>query len=250
MRSLHRSALLLVLLLIGGVALAQFGQFGGRFGGRFGGYRIVQNDPPDTEFIFARWQPGDGSRGWNHDYPVAEQHINQIMSEATGVDVDMMSYRIVEIASDEIFEYPFGYISEPGMMWLTDLEIEYFREYVDRGGIVMLDDFDGQRQFQIMYEQMKRVFPDKEMRVLSDIHPMLNTYYEINSLYVQSPYNYSAPPVFYGIEDEWGNLQVLICYNNDLGDFWEHIDQNAWPLEISTEALRIGINIVVYAMTH
>jgi hypothetical protein len=248
MRSVRISILLLVFSLSVGMALAQFGPFDrGRFG-RF--FSPLQNDPPDTEFIFARWRPRDGRGGWSHDYPIAEEHINQIMSEATGLSVDVMSYRIVDIASDEIFDFPFGYISEPGMMWLTDEEVAYFREYVDRGGVVMLDDFDGPRHFQIMYEQMKRVFPDKEMHVLTDVHPMLNTYYAINSLYVQSPYNYGAPPVFYGIEDDWGNLQVIICHNNDLGDYWEHIDEGRFPLELSTEALRIGINIVIYAMTH
>ena len=233
----------LLLCLTAGAALAQFGD-------RFGGFRLYQNDPPDTEFIFARWQPRDGNGGWSHDYPDAEQHINQIMSEATGVNVKAMSYRIVDIGSEEIFDYPFGYISEPGTMWLTDLEVKNFREYVDRGGIVMLDDFDGQRHFQIMYEQMRRVFPDQEMQLLSDNHPLLHTYYDINSLYVQSPYNYGAPPVFYSFEDEWGNLQVIICYNNDVGDFWEHIDNGRLPLAPSTEALRLGINIVIYAMTH
>ena len=240
---------MLAIILAASASLAQFGPFGGRLGG-FGGFRVRQNDPPATEFIFARWQPRDGNGGWAHDYPDAEQHINQVMREATGMNVEMMSYRIVEIASDEIFDYPFGYISEPGMMWLTEPEIRNFREYVDRGGIVMIDDFDGQRHFQIMYEQMKQVFPDKEMRVLTNGHPMLHTYYEINSLYVQSPYNYGEPPVFFGIEDDWGNLQVVICYNNDVGDFWEHIDEPRFPLELSTEALRLGINIVVYAMTH
>ena len=85
--------------------------------------------------------------GWSHDYPDAEEHINQIMSEATGVNVDKMSYKIIPLESDEIFKYPFGYISEPGQMGLTETEIKNFREFVDRGGFVMLDDFDNARQF-------------------------------------------------------------------------------------------------------
>src|SRR5687768_159410 len=104
------------------VANAAWGQFGGR-------NRIRQNyDVPQTEFIFARWQY-ESSSGWNHDYPNAEEHINQIMSEATGLDVEKMSYKIVPIASDEIFNYPFAYVSEPGMMYLSDEEARYFREF-------------------------------------------------------------------------------------------------------------------------
>ena len=72
--------------------------------------------------------PTTAGVGGAHDYPDAEEHLNQIMSEATIIDVEEMSYRIVPIASEEIFEYPFGYISEPGMMWLSDLEVRNFRE--------------------------------------------------------------------------------------------------------------------------
>src|SRR5437867_2195982 len=81
------------------------------------GRGIRQNAPPlDSEFVFARWQYGAGiNGGWWHDYPDAEEHINQIMKEATGLHVEQMSYRIVPMSSKEIFNYPFGYISEPGM---------------------------------------------------------------------------------------------------------------------------------------
>ena len=243
MRYVRWGLLTIAFLLVAGTALSQFGRFRGFF-------RYANNEPPDTEFIFARWEYQDGRGGWAHDYPDAEEHLNQIMNEATGVNVERMSYRIVQISSDEIFDYPFGYISEPGQMWLTDLEVRNFREYVDRGGIVMIDDFDGQRHFQVMYENIKRVFPNRELRVLTDVHPMLNTFYKIDSLYIESPYSVGGPAVFYGIDDEYGNLAVIVCYNNDVGDFWEHIDEPRYALRPSAEALRLGINIVVYAMTH
>jgi hypothetical protein len=231
---------ILLSLLSGTVLLGQFGRF----------RTLYQNDPPDTEFVFARWRYGSGGGGWNHDYPYAEEHINQVMHEATGIGVERMSYRIVDIASEEIFDYPFGYISEPGQMWLSETEVENFREYVDRGGFVMIDDFDGEYHFSIMYDNLKRVFPDREPRVLTDAHPMLHTFYDIDNLYVESPYAVGGAAVFYGIDDALGNLAVVICYNNDVGDFWEHIDNHRYALKPSTEALRLGINIVLYAMTH
>src|SRR5262245_40857291 len=118
--------------LIAAVSVLAFGQFGGRRGGGRG--RIQQNlDVSQTEFVFARWQYASGN-AWTHDYPDAEEHINQIMSEATGIDVDKLSYKIVPLESDEIFKYPFGYISEPGQMDLTETEVQNFREFVDRGG--------------------------------------------------------------------------------------------------------------------
>jgi hypothetical protein len=237
-----------LLLLISTLTLAQFG--GGRRGRGGGGGRVAQNlDVSQTEFIFARWQYSSGN-AWSHDYPDAEQHINQIMSEATGLNVDRMSYKIVPLESEEIFKYPFGYISEPGQMSLTDVEIKNFREFVDRGGFVMLDDFDNARQWEVMKENMELVFPDRPLQHLKGDHTILRTFYTIDSLQVESPYEVNAPAEFWGITGDDGTLLVMICFNNDVGDFWEKIDQPVYKLKPSAEALRLGINFVLYAMTH
>jgi hypothetical protein len=242
-----RSRPLAVFCLIALVVLVLFSEVHAQ---RYGGFGISENDAPETEFIFARWQYGGFRSGWEHDYPDAEEHINQVMKEATGINVDISSYQIVPIASKDIFNYPFGYISEPGMMNLNDTEVKNFREFVDRGGFVMLDDFDGQRQFQVMAQNMKRVFPDREIYKVTDGHAILHTYYDIDSLYVASPYDVGQPAVFYGINDAKGDLAVLICANNDIGDYWEWIDEPFYAVRPSAEALKLGINFIVYAMTH
>ena len=236
--------------VLGLVALMMLPLFGELNGQRFGGFGIRQNEPPETEFIFSRWMYGGFRGGWEHDYPDAEEHINQVMKEATGINVDRLSYKIVPIASPEIFNYPFGYISEPGMMRLSDEEVKNFREFVDRGGFVMLDDFDGPRMFQVMQENMRKVFPDREMFRVGDDHAILHTYYDIDSLYVESPYNVGGDAVFYGIADAKGDLAVLICFNNDVGDFWEWIDEPIYAVRPSAEALKLGINFILYSMTH
>jgi len=235
-----------LLVLLSSLALAQFrGGGGGRRGAR-----IQQNlDVSKTDFVFARWQYASGN-AWSHDYPDAEQHINQIMSEATGVNVDKLSYKIVAIEDEELFKYPFGYISEPGQMRLTEKEIKNFREYVDRGGFVMLDDFDNARQWQVMKENMELVFPDRPIVHLKGDHNVLRTFYTIDALYVKSPYDVGAPAEFWGISGDDGTLQVIICFNNDIGDYWEWIDRPEYELRPSAEALRLGVNFVLYAMTH
>ena len=240
------------LILIALLMLAVYGEVHAQRYRGFGGYGMEQNDPPaDSEFVFARWQYGSGmSGGWWHDYPRAEEHINQIMNEATGIKTNAKSYRIVPMSSKELFDYPFGYISEPGMMWLSDIEVKNFREFVDRGGFVMIDDFDGPRQFQVMQQNLQRVFPDREMFKVQDTHAILHTYYDIDSLYVESPYNVGAPAVFYGINDSNGSLAVLICFNNDVGDYWEWIDEPMYAVRPSAEGLKLGINFILYAMTH
>src|SRR5262245_44231314 len=80
---------------------------------------VHPNDPPQTEFVFARWHYGTGrfgGGGWAHDYPTAEEHILQIMKETTSINLERLSYRVVELSSPEIFQYPFSYVSEPGEM--------------------------------------------------------------------------------------------------------------------------------------
>ncbi len=246
----HRRIALLAPLLILAVLAELYAQRD-RFAEFRGFFDFENGEPPPTEFVFARWQYGQGRNGgWWHDYPDAEQHIAQIMKEATGINVEAASYKIVAMSSEEIFKYPFGYISEPGMMYLTDTEVKHFREFVDRGGFVMLDDFDGPRQFAAMKQNMDRVFPDRPMIRLDDSHSILHTFYDIDSLYVESPYNVGADAVFYGYNNERGELAVIICANNDVGDFWELIDQPAYAVRPSAEALKLGINFVIYAMTH
>jgi hypothetical protein len=235
------AAVVLVVLVASGAG-AQF------FGG--GRNRAQQNfDVSKTEFIFARWRYQSGS-GWSHDYPYAEETINEVMSTATGVHVDRLSYQIIDLESDDIFKYPFAYISEPGQMYLSETEVKNFREFVDRGGFVMLDDFDNQDQFLRMKQNMDRVFPDRPIVKLRDEHPLLRTFYTIDSLYVESPYNVGAPAEFWGVVGENGDLQVVICYNNDVGDYWEHINDPSSKVRPSAEALKLGINFVLYAMTH
>jgi hypothetical protein len=231
-----------------------FGQFGGGFGGRRG--VVYQNDPPDTEFIFARWHYGTGgyrSDGWAHDYPTAEQHILQVMTETSLINVENTSYRVVELSSDEIFDYPFSYISEPGEMWLTDQEVENLREYIDRGGFVMVDDFGGQgqgpREFEIFRENLQRAFPDREMIDLTINHPIFHALYDIDSVNAIHPMSL-RPSIFFGYPDGHGGLSMIVCYSADIGDFWEYIDNPVYPAEPSAEALKLGLNFVQYAMTH
>jgi hypothetical protein len=224
--------------------------------------------PSDTDFVFARvrfrdFQSGVGmfggfggfggvgeKPGWAHDYPAAEQHILQVASEATGINLRRESYVIVELESEEIFRYPFVYFSEVGTMNLTDREVENMREYFNRGGFAMIDDFEGARAFQNFEQQMRRAFPNRYFVEMTLDHPIFHSFYEIPSLDVTPAYGENSPPKFYGYHDERGRLLMIVNHNNDIGDFWEWIDQPRFPLQPSTEALRFGINYFMYSLTH
>jgi len=246
--------LLVSLLVIAMAAAALYAQRRNRGFDPFG-FRVEQNEPPDTEFVMARWHytAGRGGGGWSHDYPTAEEHILQIMKEVTGINVEQLSYRVVELSSPEIFDYPFAYVSEPGEMELTDKEVANLREYIERGGFIMIDDFGGQGQgpseFEAFRDNLIRAFPERNVFVVGDNHELLNTFYKINSVETVHPMS-GVKSVFYGYSDGRDRLAMIICYANDVGDYWEFIDQPYYAVKPSAEALKLGINFVMYAMTH
>jgi uncharacterized protein DUF4159 len=217
--------------------------------------------PVNTEFIFARvsYRTVAAARGyrrilegWGHDYPVAEEHILQVASEATRINLTNMSYVIVPLESDEIFQYPFLYFSEVGEMYLTEREITNLREYMNRGGFAMIDDFDSQSSLDWFLSQMKQVFPERDFPELQLGDAIFHTFYEIPTLEIEPPYaaRDGGNPRFYGYYDNRGHLLMIINHNNDMGDFWEWIDQPRYPLQPSTEGLRFGINYLLFSLTH
>jgi hypothetical protein len=216
--------------------------------------------PRDTEFIFARVQYTTvreargmhyrGLEGWAHDYPEAEEHILQLADEATDINLNKMSYAIVRLDSDEIFQYPFLYFSEVGEMYLTPREIANLREYLNRGGFAMVDDFDFQEQLDWFAGQMRQVFPDRGFAELKLEHPIFHTFYEVKTLDVDPPYQEPGPPKFNGYYDDHGRLCMIINHNTDIGDFWEWIDQPMYPLAASKDGVQFGINYLIYSLTH
>jgi len=210
---------LLLILVVGllGTALLQAQRQ------RFGvGPGIFQKEDPTKEFAIVRWySSGWQGDGWAHDYPNAEEHILQIMNEVSLIDTDRLSYKVVDLASPEIFKYPFAYVSHPGEVVPSDEEIENLRQYVDRGGFIMLDDFGGQNQgaweMENFREVLRRAFPDREMYPLTENHELLKISYAIDNLNMEHPMS-GAKSFFYGFDDSEGRLAMIICYANDVGD--------------------------------
>ena len=135
--------------------------------GQFRGRRYMtfeDNAPPPTEFIVARFKYGTngaiGHMGWSHNYPDAEMNLNEFIGRTTKIHVEDPSYRLLELSNPEIFNYPFAYVSEPGEMELTDAEVVNLREYIERGGFILIDDFDTWHMDNLR-EEMLRVFPDR-----------------------------------------------------------------------------------------
>ena len=126
---IRRIALLLLLITLAGATVI--------FAQRFGRAFLFPNEPPPTELVIARWEYTARGKfngtGWSHNFPNSDRHFAQVISEATNIDVKNVSYRIVELDSPEVFDYPFAVVSEPGEMALTDHEVDNLREFIDRG---------------------------------------------------------------------------------------------------------------------
>jgi Domain of unknown function (DUF4159) len=214
-----------------------------------------------SEFVFARvqfnmdrrWIFETAEAPWHHDYPFSEDLFLTMVKEVTGIHTSREAYQIVQLDSPEIFKYPWLYVSEPGFFSLNDKEITNFREYLNRGGFVVCDDFRG-RDLEVLRLAMQKVLPGQEMFRLNVSHPLFHSFYDIESIVMEPPY-YDArflggKPEFWGLNDEKGRLVMVANQNNDLGEFLEALDHGERPLQWSALSVRLMVNYLVYATTH
>ena len=202
------------------------------------------------------------SVGWGMDYPGADCKFMGGIHRLTGLSVSP-DPNVVKIMDENLFEFPYAYVVEPGGMALTDEEAKRLREYLLRGGFIHADDFWGLWELRNFEVQMLKVFPDREMRVLSLSHSIFRTFFDIDTV-MQIPgegagctpgaptYESSddTEPRIYGIADDEGRLMVVATYNSDLGDAWEYMDEYCYPEKYSGQAYRLGMNFMIYATTH
>lgn len=167
---------------------------------------------------------------------------------------------IIDVDSDEVFNWPWLYAVEVGHWSLTDAQAKRLREYLDRGGFLMVDDFHGSAEWEVFMEGMRKVFPDRVIVDLADGDPIFHVLYDLDKRfqvpgqrYIYSGRTYERDGVeakWRAVLDEKGRIQVGICHNMDLGDAWEWADDPEYPEAFASLAYRIGINYVVYSMTH
>jgi hypothetical protein len=210
---------------------------------------------------------GRGGGGWRTDWPDADLNFSYRLQQLTALKVDPKG-RMLELTDPELFNYPFIYMIEPGALEFDDAEVKALRRYLLNGGFMMVDDFWGEYEWQNFYEQIKRVFPDREPVDLPLEHPIFHCVFDLKEkpqipnyrLGEQSQYNGgitweqwdAREPHYRAIFDDKGRMMVIICHNTDLGDGWEQEGVYEYYFREFSEkkAYPLGINIVFYAMTH
>ena len=225
-------------------------------------------DPPDAfeegEFVFARLRyrsPGRGYYGdsWGTDSNKAERIFLTGVRRLTGIHSRSVE-EIVDIDGDEIYEWPWLYAVEVGNWDLSDSQAARLREYLDRGGFLMVDDFHGSEEWYVFEHGLRKVFPERPVADIADEDEIFHVLYDLDDRfqvpglqYVRSGETYEqdgVTPRWQAVYDEQGRVVVAICHNMDLGDAWEWADEPRYPEPFTALAYRIGINYIVYAMTH
>lgn len=189
---------------------------------------------------------------WDHDYPKAERNFMKIIAEVTGAEANTEGHNILSVGDPEIFKYPLAYLVEPGWMVLSEAEAANLRAYLEKGGFLIFDDFAQGTQLRNFVDQLRLILPDAVLTELEADHPIFHAFFPVESLDFYHPYQ-GVPAYFLGVfedNDPSKRLLLIANFNNDIGESWEYSDSGFIPIEISNVAYKLGVNYVVYAMTH
>ena len=226
---------------------AQFGSRGFRFGGR-------------------DWR--EGGTSWTQDYPRADRHFAMALRRLTRLNVRSVEQPVNPDDGDDIFNWPWLAAGEMGDWLLTPPQAAKLREYLLRGGFLYLDDFWGPEEWDRFEISMKNVFPDRDIVEIDNKDAIFHSVYDLDDRYQilgtwalpgrrggfnGGMYNQRVeghPAEWKGIYDDHKRLMVAMSFNSDVGDSWEWADDPSYPDKYSELGIRIGVNYVVYSLTH
>jgi hypothetical protein len=270
-RGAIRTALTLCVLCLPGVAHAQRG--GGGFG-RGGGYSVCRNSPPiqnaayDGRFVIARlmYESGPGGcyyRGepsWAHGYGFtqngpAEQNLMKIVGHVSSVRTHVETTNVLAIGDPDLSRYPVAFLVEAGYLTLSAREVHALHDYIVKGGFLIIDDSreDGMGGWANLAAMMQLVLPGLHPIAMTPAHPIFHAFYNIPSFDIVHQSYDRGPPVFRGIfegNDPAKRLLVMINFNTDVSDYWEFSATGFLPIDATNEAYKLGVNYVLYALTH
>jgi hypothetical protein len=201
-----------------------------------------------------------GGTSWTIDYPRADRHVAEMVRRLTAVNARSVEQPVNLEDDDDVFDWPWLYAVEVGQWELTDAQAAKLREYLLRGGFLMVDDFHGTREWLIFVESMQRVFPDRPIVDIAGDDQIFHAFWDLDhreqipgAQFLMTHRTYERDgfePHWRGIYDDQGRIMVAICHDMDLGDSVEHSDNPEYPERWSAMGMRTFINYILYAMTH
>ena len=218
------------------------------------------SDSPAAAFTLARLRWGSdrsqsfGFRAaWNHDYPRAERHLSLIIRELTLARIRTDGDLVLALDDPDLFSYPIVMMWEPGFWNLTDREAESFRAYLLKGGFAIFEDFDGPAQWRVFESQLRRVLPGAKLVRLDQSHAIFDSFFRINDIHAIVHPMTRIRPSYYGVfedNDPAKRLMVVANFDNDVPEYWEWSGEGFFPFDASNEAYKLGVNYVIYGLTH
>jgi len=236
-------------------------------------YPDVYGYPNNPQVVMRDGSPFPGY--WTMDYPRSDRHLLQGVRRLTRIDTKSVEQVVSLDGTDEIFNWPMLYAVEVGHWRLPADEAGQLRDYLLRGGFLMVDDFhgsnardhllnDGQNinEWQTFTDSMSLVFPDRSIEDIPDGDPIFHVLYDLQdrfqvpgSQYFDTGITYEKGPTgkvphWRCIRDGHGRIMVAICHNMDLGDAWEHSDEPRYLEKWASLAYRIAMNYFIYDLSH
>jgi hypothetical protein len=207
--------------------------------------------------FFGTWTAGGSN--WTMDYPRSDRHFSAAVRRLTRVHARSVE-QPVNLDEGDAYDWPWLYGVEVGHWNLTDAQAGAMREYLLRGGFFMCDDFHGTIEWSVFFASMEKVFPDRPIVEIPNADAIFHTIYDLDDRYqvpgmpaLEAHHTYEKDgkqPHWRGIYDDRGRLMVAICFDMDLGDSWEHADNPQYPEKYSELGIRIGLNYLIYSMSH
>jgi hypothetical protein len=242
-----------VMILAGACALAATFEFPRH--AEFHFVRLEYRDHPDA-------RRGWGRGWWMQDWPEAEMHFAQGLRRLTRIEAGENVH--LPLTDGRLYDYPWSYATQTGYWDLSGAETARLRDYLLRGGFLVVDDFWGPQDWEAFRRTMDRVLPGQPILDIPESDPLLHVLYDLDQrtqipglrhlrrgpggrTTIVTPY---SPPYWRALYDHQGRMVVAINYNQDVGDAWEHADMPEYPAEMTGLAYRFGINYIIYAMTH
>jgi hypothetical protein len=214
---------------------------------------IRPNVPYDGLFTFARIRYRElESTGWSFDYPDTEENFATILTEITSIRPFMDGGNVFDFDDPELLKYPIAYVSEPGFWYPTQSEAQGLRDYLARGGFVIFDDFNYDREWGVFERGLRMALPEAKIFPMTAQHPIFDSFFHIKSLDMTYPNRPSLMAEFYGVfedNDPQKRLMIIINYNNDIGDYIEWSGQGVHPINLTNDAYKFAVNYIVYGMT-
>jgi hypothetical protein len=210
----------------------------------------------DSHFAFTRIRYG-GGRGfgfggaWAHDYPTADRNLGFILDYITNMRVRMDGTNVLDLDDPRIFENPILYVSEPGYWRIEESEAKNLRQHLLKGGFIIFDDFEGNHWVNLV-AQMRQAVPELQWVEIDVTHPIFQTFFELKMLDVPHPSEGVVPRYMALFEDNdpGGRVVALANHNGDLAEYWEWSAEGLYSEDPTNNAYRLGVNYIVYGMTH